>query len=68
MASHAAYDPQSVQVNIDRLNSPDATVRLQAAAGLGAMGRKAVAAVTALAGALQDSDAEVRRAVAVALG
>jgi HEAT repeat len=68
MAFHAINHGQAVQLQIDRLKAPIAALRLQAAVSLGALGRKAGPALAALTEALQDRDAQVRKAAALALG
>jgi HEAT repeat protein len=52
---------------MDRLNSPDATVRAEAADDLRTLGRKAAKAVEALTPLLKDSSSKVRFSVAAAL-
>jgi HEAT repeat protein len=61
-------DKLTVPQLIEQLKARDRSARLQAAAVLGRLGRKARPAVPALIEALQDEDVHVRRLAALALG
>jgi HEAT repeat protein len=68
MATLPPLDEQVIPELIERLQAPEASRRLRAAAALGRFGALAAEAVPALVDALHDEDAHVRKMAALALG